>query len=217
MRLKVVAALFAILCFSSLFAGCMELPEYDESGTGTDIPLVSTPKSTPTTPPTPSYVMNQTPYLTPTPVQTVPSTYRNISFEPPSPESLYTEIYNESLDMKYNVVAFSYDLTQPPMVIKYAILPVNRTYERYVREQYLSRAWITENVDTYDPNGWAEIKVIDRDTGEVVKAEGYRKQYLENLKGTINVNTIGDYQVEIRGNLVTVDVSILVGGLNENG
>jgi len=211
MRLKVVAALFVALCFFSFIPGCIDLPEYEEPETG--LPTgVSTPA--PVTPTPTIYVQNQTPFPTPT-EEPVVSTMQNFSPAPYTQKSTYTEIYNESLDMKYNVVAFSYDLTHPPMVIKYEVVPVNTTYERYLTNPFGSKEWESASVDTFNPNAWAEIKVIDKDTGEVVKAGGYRGEYFDNLKGDINVNTIGDYQVEIRGNLLTIDVSILVGGVDE--
>lgn len=210
--MKAVASVLMVLCLCSFLAGCMDLPEYEEP----EEVVFGVSTMTPTPTATPSYVTNQTPFPTPT-EERLPWSFRNMTPATPSPESSYTEIYNESFDMEYNVVAFSYDLDHPPMLIKYDFLPVNTTYTRYMTSEYGTHEWEEASVNTYDPNAWAEIKVINRDTGEVVKAGGYSRGYLENFRGTINVNTVGDYQVEIRGNLLTIDISVLVGGTDEGG
>jgi hypothetical protein len=158
----------------------------------TPAPLV-TPYAPPSTPPS-------IPPTTVTPPQTLEVRYG---------ES-YEEVYTLNKDFAFGQKeVFSYDLTRPPLYIKFNLTP-----DMITREKVINIGLSTEQTiyTTYtSPNAWFEVKVLDAGSGAVIDKRGFNKEYSVMTKQEFMVRNQGNYQVEISGNDVLAEVRILVG------
>jgi hypothetical protein len=179
------------------------------------MPLAKTvlpPSIQPTLPPVPSAVM--TTVITPSPPQrsmvpetTVPTPKitRDDRFE-----ETYLELYNRNLTYKFGQKEmFPVDLTQPPLFIKFNVIPV------MVNRSKLVDIGLSTEHTVYavypDPNSWFEVKVLDAVSGTVVNSQGFNKEYNQYIKQEFMVREKGKYTVEMSGNGVTVTTQILTG------
>ena len=104
---------------------------------------------------------------------------------------------------------FSYDLTRPPLYIRFNITPgmVNRS--RIVDIGLSSEKTIYSVYP--NPSAWFEVKVLDSATGSVIDKKGFNKEYSQTPKQDLMVRNKGSYRVEMAGNDVFVNMEILIG------
>jgi hypothetical protein len=159
---------------------------------GTPAPRVTTyaqPSITPFIPPT-----------TVTPLQTLEFRYGDT----------YEQVYTLNKDFAFGEKeVFSHDLTRPPLYIKFNLTP-----DMITREKVINIGLSTEetiNITYPSPNAWFEVKVLDAGSGAVIDKRGFHKEYSEMTKQEFMVRNRGNYQVEISGNDVLVEVRILIG------
>ena len=154
---------------------------------------------------------------TPTPVYrstTVASPSSTAISGSPTQDARYSEmyqtIYSKERTFDYGAKeVFTHDLTQPPLFIKFNVIPKMVTREKLVDIGTSQERMVTA---TYaDPNAWFEVKVIDADTGAVVDSKGFNKDYSVMTNQEFMVRTLGNYRIEMAGNGVDASVQILTG------
>jgi hypothetical protein len=179
------------------------------------MPLVKAgppPAMQPTAPPISSTVMTPVITTAPTPISTLQGTTiptavitRDDRFE-----ETYLELYNRNLTYKFGQKEmFPVDLTQPPLFIKFNVIPV------MVNKSKLVDIGLSTEHTVYavypDPNSYFEVKVLDAISGTVVGARGFNKEYNQYTKQEFMVREKGKYTVEMSGNEVIVNTQILTG------
>lgn len=125
-------------------------------------------------------------------------------------EAYYDEIHTLNKFFEFGQTeTFTYDLTTPPLYIKYNLEPGIISREKVINIGLSTEETITL---TYpNPNAWFEIKVIDANNGAVVEARGYGKDYPDVTKSEFMVRSPGTFRIEFSGHDVNADVSVLVG------
>ncbi|MBN1195656.1 MAG: hypothetical protein JXA08_09995 [Methanomicrobiaceae archaeon] len=194
--------IFLLLISLLACAGCADMPADDGDGGFFGPRLTPTPSVTPT----PSYLVESTPISTPLPTPspkvTMPAATQGAT--------TYLEIYNTTLTFNYNVTAFGFDLSRAPMNIEYSVHPVmvTRVIER--ESDYGTHEVVTFERDM--PSELAEfvLTIYDKNTLAVIAKEGYGKLYSFDETQQLIIRTPGNYQVEMTGSFVTVDVTITV-------
>ncbi len=123
---------------------------------------------------------------------------------------MYQTIYSKERTFDYGAQeVFTHTLTQPPLFIRFNVIPKMVTREKLVDIGTSQERMVTA---TYaDPNAWFEVKVIDADTGAVVDSRGFNKEYSIMTKQEFLVRTLGNYRIEMAGNGVDASIQILTG------
>jgi hypothetical protein len=106
-------------------------------------------------------------------------------------------------------VNFTYNLTSPPLYIRFKLIPTMISRHRLVsigtnNEHY-------ENTTEISPNAWFAVTVSDAGTGIVIDKQGFGKDYRYEKDQEFMVRKKGNYRIEISGNEVTADVQMLIG------
>jgi hypothetical protein len=160
-----------------------------------------------------------TPSQTPAPtlVQTVPvlaTTGTPMSTGNPAASQTYEEKYMESYNLVYSVnhafvggqkEAFSQDLRNPPLYIKFKITPEIEVGEK------VDDAGKMVSTSYVSPNAWFKVSVFDAGNGALVEQQGFNKGFGITEQQEFMVRAPGNYRVEISGNAVTAEVRILTG------
>lgn len=160
-----------------------------------------------------------TPLQTPAPtlVQTVPvlaTTGTSMSTGNPAASQTYEEKYMESYNLVYSVnhafvggqkEAFSQDLRNPPLYIKFKITPEIEVGEK------VDDAGKMVSTSYVSPNAWFKVSVYDAGNGALVEQQGFNKGFGITEQQEFMVRAPGNYRVEISGNAVTAEVRILTG------
>jgi hypothetical protein len=125
-------------------------------------------------------------------------------------EAYYEEIYTLNQFFAFGQKeTFPYDVTTPPLYIKYSLTPQEITREKIVEiGTSLER---TISVTYPNPNAWFEIRVLDANNGAVIEDRGYGKDFPDETKGEFMVRNAGNYQIEFSGNDVTAEIRVLKG------
>jgi hypothetical protein len=205
-----IAAIIVIL----LCSGCIAPPR-ENSGQG----QTTTPEnnagtvSTPTPGLTPEIIETQflTP-VTPYPKDEFPtprSTYSNLPNPTPIPVE-YVTIYNNELALKYNTVAYEYNLENPPLMIDICIIPRMVTRNIWYVSPYGSRDEKTVTQTTVSQSAWFEITVRDKNTGNIIEKDGFGKTYSSNPKREIQLRSSGNYVIEFTGNDVNASIQMRI-------
>jgi hypothetical protein len=105
--------------------------------------------------------------------------------------------------------SFSYDLSRPPLYIRFNITPGMENRSMVV-DIGLSSEHTVYRVSP-NPSAWFEVKVLNSATGSVIDKKGFNKEYNQITKQELMVRNKGSYRVEMAGNDVFVNVEILVG------
>jgi hypothetical protein len=125
-------------------------------------------------------------------------------------EDIYKEIYHENLSFSYSAKAFSYNLGMPPLIIEYTVWPEIITDTK----AYTSRFGTKEDeivTTTYpSPSAWFEVIARDKITGKIVLQDGYGTNYTQDSFKRLKILRTGDYQIDFRGNDITVDIAMRV-------
>ena len=205
-RFSYLVGVILIVCILS--SACIAPPRENPGGSATGTTtLAQTPTPTVTT-----TTVIDTNFLTP--VTPFPSesaspipTPRNLPNPTPVQESFLT-VYNNELAFKYNTVAYSYDLTDPPLIINICIKPLMVTRSIWYQSRSGSKEDVTLKQTTISPTAWFEVVIRDRNTGAEVVRDGFGKTYSIDTKKTVQVRSSGQYVVEFTGN--DVNASILM-------
>jgi hypothetical protein len=97
------------------------------------------------------------------------------------------------------------------MMINYTVKPTNITYYDYIDYQITNQAEKRVKIDTYNPNSWFVVKVINKETGEIYLEDGFGTQkYTTYFNRTIKVSNQRDMQVEFTGNNITATAMVWV-------
>lgn len=173
----------------------------------TSIPPLPTPK------PTPQYVTIEP--IIPEP-DTGPISHReeyeqlalveNFLFNP----SEYVTIYAN--DMEYNLVnayRMSFDLKNPPMIIRYNVIPRNITDVKWFEPRDAAKVIDTATIDRPDEEAWFEVKMYRN--GVIYDNEGWGGVYgIPLYSQEIVIRDEGSYQIEFSGRFTTVSSEVLV-------
>ncbi len=188
-------------------AGCVAPPKATTAAPGTN--GYTGEVTTEPVPTTISYVTEATPFETATPstpsgIHTLPPVTQNI-------EDIACLISSTRHTYVYNKTAFSFNLSNPPMYIKYTI--VNPLVIKGVK---VVSGRAQSNTDTvpysyFDPQSWFEITVRDKATGKIFLQDGFLNGHQDYTNRTLKVLNKGDLLIEMEGNRqVTADVGIWV-------
>jgi hypothetical protein len=208
------AKIFIIFLICSLcIAGCVAPPKpgssssstpgASQSGDGQGLGTSTTPSS---------YVTIETPFQTPT-SDSFPRTH--IPVATPTPDD-YIQIYSTSQSFGYNATAVSFNLTKPPMIINFAVTPVNVTGTKTTTSKTGEKGEITVSYDYYSPYSWFEVIVREKNSGRILTKDGFGtyKQYSvdtgNDVSRKIRVMQPGNLLIEMSGNQITATVNVSV-------
>jgi len=167
----------------------------------------------PTPEPTPQYVTIEP--VIPEP-DTGPKSHReeyeqlalveNFLFNP----SEYVTIYAN--DMEYNLVnayRMSFDLKNPPMIIRYNVIPRNITDVKWFEPRDAFKVIDTATINRPDEEAWFEVKMYRN--GVIYDKEGWGGVYgIPLYSQEIVIRDEGRYQIEFSGRFTTVSSEVLV-------
>jgi len=164
-------------------------------------PANKTPTPVVSAAPTSPSVTVATPF--PTPVSTsggLPNpTFRN----PPASVTqvaAFTKILETTYYFDYNNTVFYYELTTPPMIIDYTVIPEMITEEKVITSQYGAKETKTVTVTRPSEYSWFEITVRNKDNGEQILFQGFGKNYNNWVpEQQLTLRNPGTYQFEMKG------------------
>ena len=212
-NLKTGILIIFLIC-SLCIAGCVAPPKPGSSSS------LSTPGSSQsdtgqvvdTSTTNPLYVTIETPYPTPT-SDSFPRTH--VPVTTPTPDD-YIQIYSTTQYFSWNATAVSFNLTKPPMIINFAVTPANLTGTKVIKNPFGSGEDISVTYDYFSPNSWFEITVREKNTGKILKNDGFGtyKQYSDDtgrdVPRTIKIIQPGNLLIEMTGNQITATVNVSV-------
>jgi hypothetical protein len=173
----------------------------------TPIPPLPTPK------PTPQYVTIEP--VIPEPV-TGPKSHQeeyeklalveNFLFNPSEYETIYAN------DMEYNLAnayRMSFDLKNPPMIIRYTVIPRNITDVKWFEPRDAFKVIDNATINRPDEEAWFEVKMYRN--GVIYDKQGWGGVYgIPLYSQEIVIRDEGRYQIEFSGRFVTVSSEVLV-------
>ncbi|HDQ08549.1 MAG TPA: hypothetical protein ENN44_07215 [Methanoculleus sp.] len=165
--------------------------------------------------PTPQWVQQATPIKT----SSVPTGNPTAATPTAVPKPAYTEIYHDTHYLLYDTVSLQFDLTTPPMVIKYIIRPDMITYKQQVYSSYGDKDKITVTKSHANQNAELLVEVYDLDTMEIIESEEYLTFPVNDdgeMEESITLYYPGNYHVELSGGFVEVEIVISVPESNLN-
>lgn len=119
-------------------------------------------------------------------------------------------IYNNTIRFQFTDLAYEYLLTNPPLFIAMTIDPAREERTKWIINRTASREEENITVIQDKPQTWFEIKITNKDTGEVVKSDGYGGVYSSELRKSLTVSSGGKYLIEMNGNNVLVNITMKV-------
>lgn len=199
------------LVVAILSAGCITPPKENGSGSGT--PAGQSGTVTPT--PSPTLQILDTRYLTPAtpyPTGTPPTTRPTFSSLPNNTEepTVYKVIYLDTIDFQYSVSAYSTSITDPPLIIEICLIPEMVTRNIWYESRYTTREDVYTTQTYISPASYFEIRVRDKETGEIVEKEGFGKTYSVETKKVLQIRKSGEYLIEFSGNDIVATVQMRV-------
>ncbi len=175
--------------------------------------LLSTPIPPPTLAPTPQYVTIEPVIREP---DTSPKTNKLLFEKPAPPPGIsfnsrdYLTIFKNNIS--YNLVnsyKISFDLKNPPLVIRYKVLPQNITDIKWFEPTDFQKKIDTAIINRPDEFAWFEI-TISNESG-LYEKEGWGRLYgIPLTSQEIVVRNPGMYKMEFSGYEVMVDSEVLV-------
>jgi hypothetical protein len=178
---------------------------------------------------TPAQITISPPLLMPTPVATRqyvtiepvirdssgPRSSRELYEQPGSildsiyDENDYITIFDNSLpydDTYYNI---SFDMKNPPMIIRFTVFARNITDVKWFSPRDPEKIIDTAVVNRPDESAWFELKIYNEDG--IYDKQGWGREYgISSSTQEIFVRNPGVYHLEFSGRLVTVDSEVLV-------
>jgi hypothetical protein len=174
-------------------------------------PVIRTP--TPTPVPTPQYVTVEP--IKPDPIVGPIShqqdyaklaTVGNFLFNPAEYITIFENDYEYNLVNAYKI---SFDLKNPPMLIRYNVVPRNITDVKWFEPHDSADLIDTAIIDRPDEEAWFEVKIYQN--GTLYDQEGWGKTYTDPLEQMeIVIRDTGKYQIEFSGHEANVSTQILV-------
>jgi hypothetical protein len=164
-------------------------------------PANKTPTGAVTATPTAASVTVATPFPTtvPTTLGLPNPTFRN----PPAsvtPVTAFTKILETTYNFDYNNTALFYELTSPPLIVDYTVIPEMVTEEKIITSQYGAKETKTVTVTRPSEYSWFEIIVRNKENGQVIVQEGFGKTYNNWIpEQQITLRNPGTYQFELKG------------------
>lgn len=197
-----------IICFA-LSAGCATLPEEETPSQSTS----SVPDNTSV----PDGEIDQVTYSTPVPTQTEEE--KPEFSTPPDEEDSgpqYSVIYSKKDYLQYNVIAFDQELDYPPLIFEYELEIDTITDLKAAYSEYGGKEKYSYTLTEPNPNAWYSISVYDKETSELVDSRELNQFGDTIVSGTFKIFSAGDYHIEISGNLVTANTTVMLPPENLN-
>ena len=191
-----------IICFI-LSAGCVALPEEEK-------PSQSTSSVSEMTPSVPDGEIDQVNYSTPIPTQTEEKPEYSIPPNENNSGPLYSVIYSKKEPFRYNVIPFDLELDYPPLIFEYILEIDTITYVKTGDSQFGQKSEYTYNLKIPNPNAWYQISVYDNETGELINSKELSQFGDTTVSGIFKIYEAGNYHIEISGDLVTANTTIML-------
>lgn len=208
-----VAGVLLLLVMISL-SGCVEVPKGSPDATGQagnsgGAPGEKGAGTSPTqAPEVTGFLTPATPFPTPTTlVETMPWT--RLPNQTPEPVE-YVELYHTTAAFRNNGTAFSYNLTQPPLVIEICFSPNMTTRTIWYESNLGTRKEHTETITTMSPTAWFEVTVRDPATGNIILRDGFARQFSVDSAKSLVIRSGGNYLIEFAGNEISAEIRIRV-------
>ena len=207
----VFPAIVVVVVLCTLCAGCITPPKETHpgplgpgGGEATPVPTESPTQKIMDT----RYVTPATPFPTGTPVTTRPtsSPLPNISVEP----TVYKIIYLNTIDFTYSVSAYSTTVETPPLIIEICLVPKMVTRNIWYESRFTTREDVYTTQTYISPASYFEIRVRDKETGEIVEKDGFGKTYSVDTRKMLQVRTSGEYLIEFSGNDIIATVQMRI-------
>lgn len=205
-----ILLLLILVCLS----GCVSPPTGStdttrQGGTGDNTGGGTGPGATPTQAPVvEGFLTPASPFRTvATPVETMPWTrLPNETAEAVK----YVTLYHVTTAFRNNATAFSYPLTQPPLIIEFCFSPNMTTRTIWYESNVGTREEHTKTITTMSPSAWFEVTVRDHATGNIVAKEGFARQFSVDTAKSIVIRRGGNYLIEFKGNEISAEIRIIV-------
>ncbi len=198
-----------IICFT-LSAGCAALPEEET-------PAQSTSSVSDTTPSVPDGEVDQVNYSTPIPT---PTEEKKPEYSIPPDENIsgpqYSVIYSKEEYLRYTVIPFDLDLKYPPLVFEYDLEIDTETDVKAAYSEYGGKSEYSYTLIKPSQNAWYTISIYDNETGVLLNSKDLRHFGDSSESGTFKILEAGDYHIEISGNLVTANTTVMLPPENLN-
>jgi hypothetical protein len=198
-----------IICFA-LSAGCATLPEEETPSQSTSSVSDSTTSVT-------DGEIDQVTHSTPIPTKTEETTPEFSN--PPDEEDSgpnYSVVYSKKDYLQYDVIPFDLELNYPPLIFEYeldidTVTDLKEAYSEYGGKEKYSYTQTSPN-----PNAWYSISIYDKETSELIDSKELRQFGDESVSGKFKVYSAGNYHIEISGNLVTANTTVMLPPENLN-
>ncbi|ADN36174.1 conserved hypothetical protein [Methanolacinia petrolearia DSM 11571] len=198
-----------IICFT-LSAGCASLPEEET-------PAQSTSSVSDTTPSVSDGEVDQVNYSTPIPT---PTEEEKPEYSIPPDENIsgpqYSVIYSKEEYLRYTVIPFDLDLKYPPLIFEYDLEIDTVTDVKAAYSEYGSKSEYSYTLKVPSQNAWYTISVYNNETGELVSSKELNHFGDTSVSGVFKIYGAGDYHIEISGNLVTANTTVMLPPENLN-
>lgn len=122
----------------------------------------------------------------------------------------FVTLHHATTAFRNNATAFSYDLTQPPLIIEFCFSPNMTTRTIWYETNVGTRKEHTETITTVSPSAWFEVTVRDPATGNIVAKEGFARQFSVDTTKSIVIRRGGNYLIEFAGNEISAEIRIIV-------
>jgi hypothetical protein len=135
-----------------------------------------------------------------------PGVLPNIFFDPKEYVTIFKNNLSYNLENSYKI---SFDLKNPPMVIRYKVIPQNITDTKWFTPRDSKKKNDTAIVNRPDEFAWFELKIYDKDG--LYEKQGWGRIYgIPLTTQEIVIRNGGMYQIEFSGQEVTVSSEVLV-------
>jgi len=134
------------------------------------------------------------------------ATTGNFLFNPDDYLTIFENDYEYNLVNAYKI---SFDLKNPPMIIRYDVVPLNITDVKWFEPHDSADLLDTAVIDRPDEESWFEVKIYRN--GTIYDQNGWGRTYANPLgEQEIVIRNEGDYQIEFSGHEATVSTKVLV-------
>jgi hypothetical protein len=176
-------------------------------------PITTLPTPIPTPTPTPQYVTIEP--VIPEPDTGIkgnralfdnPGVLPVMVFDPKEYITIFKNNQSYNLENSYKI---SFDLKNPPMVIRYKVVPQNITDIKWFEPRDAKKKNDTATVNRPDEFAWFELKIYDK--SGLYTRQGWGRLYgIPLTTQEIVVRNDGTYQIEFSGQAVAVSSEVLV-------
>lgn len=194
-----------IICFA-LSAGCAKLPE--EKGSTSE--FVSSGSDTASSDAgADGEGVVQVTISTPIPTETEEKPeFSTPPDEDSGPE--YSVIYSKEDELWYTIIPFDFELKQPPMVFEYELEIPTLTDEKTGTSKTGGKEEYSVSRTIPNPSAWYTISVYDSETSELIDSKELNSFADIKESGSFKIYRAGKLHVEISGNLLTANTTVMV-------